>query len=286
MSESPTAAKKTRKFPIKLELVEGDIEAEIELPDGPMRLVELAFEMVGLSGVVAGMAERQGKKIGREVSCRKGCGACCRQLVPVSPPEAAMIAEMVETMAEPDRSRYMERFAKIEETLAETELKEKIDHLMDPELTKDDHAKIADEYFRLQIPCPFLEEESCSIYENRPSICREYLVSSPPEMCDDPHTQPVKRLPCSVRLSEPLAWTWGKLMAESPQLVPLSLALAWDRKNPKTRRAGADSGALLEELLAGIARMANRSKKEAEKRDAEGDNGPSAANPQASHDRT
>ena len=36
------------------------------------------------------------------------------------------------------------------------------------------------EYFQLGIPCPFLEEESCSIYHDRPITCREYLVTSPP----------------------------------------------------------------------------------------------------------
>jgi hypothetical protein len=38
-------------------------------------------------------------------------------------------------------------------------------------------------YFRTGVPCPFLEDESCSIYPDRPLVCREYVVTSPPALC-------------------------------------------------------------------------------------------------------
>jgi Fe-S-cluster containining protein len=36
------------------------------------------------------------------------------------------------------------------------------------------------------MPCPFLEDESCSIHPDRPLVCREYLVTSPAELCAGP----------------------------------------------------------------------------------------------------
>jgi hypothetical protein len=33
------------------------------------------------------------------------------------------------------------------------------------------------------VACPFLEDEACSIHADRPLSCREYLVTSPPELC-------------------------------------------------------------------------------------------------------
>ena len=51
-------------------------------------------------------------------------------------------------------------------------------------------------YFALQIACPFLEDESCSIYSQRPLVCREYLVTSPAEYCFE-ETSP-KRAPYSL----------------------------------------------------------------------------------------
>ena len=42
------------------------------------------------------------------------------------------------------------------------------------------------EYLEQYRPCVFLEEGRCSIYEHRPSRCRDYFVFSPPEDCAPP----------------------------------------------------------------------------------------------------
>ena len=49
---------------------------------------------------------------GREISCKKGCGACCSQPVPVAEIEAYQIAELVENLPEPRRTEVKERFDK------------------------------------------------------------------------------------------------------------------------------------------------------------------------------
>jgi len=46
--------KQTRNLPIRLDLPEGRIEAEVELPYGPMRRVDFALIALGLSSTVAG----------------------------------------------------------------------------------------------------------------------------------------------------------------------------------------------------------------------------------------
>ena len=38
-------------------------------------------------------------------------------------------------------------------------------------------------YYALRMPCPFLEDEHCTIYEERPAACRELLVTSAAELC-------------------------------------------------------------------------------------------------------
>ncbi|HEY4330425.1 MAG TPA: YkgJ family cysteine cluster protein, partial [Phycisphaerae bacterium] len=40
-------------------------------------------------------------------------------------------------------------------------------------------------YFDLRIACPFLENELCSIYTDRPLVCREYQVTSPVSHCQN-----------------------------------------------------------------------------------------------------
>src|SRR5436190_15336033 len=48
---------------------------------------------------------------GLRISCAKGCGACCRQLVPVSPVEARHLSAVVEAMPPERAAAVRERFA-------------------------------------------------------------------------------------------------------------------------------------------------------------------------------
>ena len=46
---------------------------------------------------------------GEAISCKAGCGACCRQLVPVSETEAHHLRDVVEAMPEPRRAAVTAR---------------------------------------------------------------------------------------------------------------------------------------------------------------------------------
>ena len=51
-------------------------------------------------GTVVGVAVEDAVAEGETISCKKGCGACCRQLVPISQVEARRIRDLVEAMPE------------------------------------------------------------------------------------------------------------------------------------------------------------------------------------------
>ena len=135
------------KHPIQLELAEGRVEAFIELPDGLHRIVDLASQVLGLSSVAAEMGERAVERQGAKVSCTKGCGACCRQLVPISPPEAAMMYEFVASMPQPARTIIENRFAKAVTHLEGTGLLQRLEDPENPLLYKAE-----EDYFLQQIP--------------------------------------------------------------------------------------------------------------------------------------
>jgi hypothetical protein len=82
-------------------------------------------------------------------------------------------------------------------------------------------------YYALRHPCPFLENEICSIYEARPAACRELLVTSPASLCDNLVENPVTPLAVSVRIGTVLGLLWGTVTNSSPRLIPLPLALEW-----------------------------------------------------------
>src|SRR2546429_9274647 len=74
------------------------LDVEVRIPDGKLPVAQMlpVFRSVAENFVEMGVAEE--KKAGRTVSCQKGCGACCRELVPISAIEAREGAKVVGRM--------------------------------------------------------------------------------------------------------------------------------------------------------------------------------------------
>lgn len=121
---------------------------------------------------------------GKAIGCGPGCGACCNQLVPISEYEAAHLAGVVRTMPVQQRSRVVSRFTTAIATLDASGMMTPLTDIFAHEAH--DWRKmnaLKARYWDLKIPCPFLEENSCSIHPHRPLICRQYLVTSPASHC-------------------------------------------------------------------------------------------------------
>jgi Fe-S-cluster containining protein len=168
----------------------------------------------------------------RKISCKRGCGACCRQLVPVAEVEAHQIRRVIDRQPEPRRTEILARFAAARRMLEVAGL---LGNLLHPEGWNDGEGRtLGMRYFQEAIACPFLEEESCSIYADRPSACREYLVTSPAENCrrPTPETVQVVKLPLKM-------WTaLARFDEVSPtrrfiRWVPLILAPEWASAHPE-----------------------------------------------------
>src|SRR5207244_2936065 len=168
---------------------------------------------------------------GQRISCQKGCGACCRQLVPIAEVEARHLRDVVQELPEPRRSVVLTRFAEAYRRLEAEGLLNKL--LRPDQLGEDDVKSLGLKYFFLGIPCPFLEEESCSIYADRPAVCREYLVTSPAANCVHPSPQTVERVPVAFQVWKALA-RLDDLPAGSKYLrwVPLIMSLEWADAHP------------------------------------------------------
>jgi Fe-S-cluster containining protein len=173
---------------------------------------------------------------GRTISCTKGCGACCRQLVPISEIEARGIRDLVRSMPEPRRSHVMARFAEAQRRLADAGLLDKLHSRADWD--EDAFMEIGTRYFHQRIPCPFLEDESCSIHLDRPVVCREYLVTSPAANCACPTKDNIEKVPLPVQVWTALArCTQADPGAKYCRWVPLVLAPEWADSHPDKSQA-------------------------------------------------
>ena len=161
---------------------------------------------------------------GETVSCCAGCGACCKQMVPISLSEAVFLAGQVMNDLSPEhRQRVVARIQEAERTLSEVGMIARLQDLpadADPE----ERQKVGICYMLLRISCPFLEEDSCSIHPVRPLACREYLVTSDPAACVNPMEGGVKQVPMPRKGSNALI-RMDAVTTGSPGWMPMILAL-------------------------------------------------------------
>jgi Fe-S-cluster containining protein len=176
---------------------------------------------------------------GETMSCKEGCGACCRQPVPISELEVYQIAELVESMPEPRRSEIKNRFSDACEHFARIGWFEKIAACDEVGKTEGRSAvaetlrELIDEYFREGISCPFLEAESCSIHPSRPLVCREYAVTSPPENCSRLDRQAIRPIQLLVNPSTTVQFLGRTGRMGGLGLLPLIRALELAERFPE-----------------------------------------------------
>ncbi|HEX8983796.1 MAG TPA: YkgJ family cysteine cluster protein [Bryobacteraceae bacterium] len=238
-------------FNLELSAGQRTIEASVAIPEAPMRVTGLLPVLFGFSNAISGMAEEEARQAAKPASCRAGCGACCRQLVPVSEPEAEHLAALVAELPEERREQIRERFRAAIAALGE-ELAGRLRDIRNfPRM--EDRRAVGLAYFAKGVACPFLENESCSIYEQRPLSCREYLVSSPPENCKDPGPGRIAPVPLPLKLSEVLYGFDEAGTGRGVRWIPLVLALDWAAAHADDMRRYAPGAKLFEGFLAHLA---------------------------------
>lgn len=205
------------------------LRLKVTMPDFPVKPQVMLPFFQHLSNVFTDVAEKVAVHNGQAISCTKGCGACCRQPVPLAEIEIYHIAQLVERMPEPRRSTVKQRFAEAARHFYEMGWYERYDFCKD-EL---EFKALAFEYFSQGIPCPFLEAESCSIHADRPIICREYLVTSPAERCQAPSREDIGRLPlpASATYGTCTVGKSGNLNRKNFQIMVF--ALLWAEQYPE-----------------------------------------------------
>lgn len=188
-------------------------------PEGYLRLAEVARLAMAWSDILAVTDENRSREAGAPVSCGKGCAACCREFIPLSPAEAFFLAELLEGGPEDWRAARRERFHAAEAAWV-------AGRPADP-----------DAYFRLGLSCPFLDDESCTVHAMRPLACREHLVTSLPEHCASFPDFSIRVLSLRHRVGEALFLVSAELLARPPERIPLILAPEWAREHaPDGRR--------------------------------------------------
>lgn len=224
------------------------VDAKVRLPASPVRVQDLLPIFYGVANAVVSVAEDSVQAKGAAISCRAGCGACCRQPVPISQSEARFIAALVAEMPEERRQRVLHRFAEVQARLEATGDWDKAREFQ--QLGGEaQRLEFGLKYFHADIPCPFLEDESCSIHQARPAACREYLVVSPAENCKTPTRETIDMLALPCKPSLTLYCFEDCVGRDRPRYLLLSTALDWAARHADVPQPALRGPQLLENFL-------------------------------------
>jgi Fe-S-cluster containining protein len=215
------------------------LQASVQLTTAHTTLTQLLPIVQNLENAIINRVSQEAEAAGKPISCRAGCGACCRQLVPVSLFEAEALTDWLQTLPEEQLAELQQRFHRALLALRNAGV---LDSILDGSWTLDDEraTQLAVDYFHAGVPCPFLEDESCSIHPIRPLVCREYLVTSPPALCQDPSIYDVSGVRLPLRLSRALHAFGQQMEQDRRGWIPLVFLLAWGKSGarPGDRVAG------------------------------------------------
>ncbi|MGI4877344.1 MAG: YkgJ family cysteine cluster protein [Janthinobacterium lividum] len=183
---------------VVLRLEDETMTVTVTVPIGPTAMIDLLPLVNAASGAIVDRAIARAVAAGKTISCRAGCGACCRQPVPLAPAEARSLAALVAALPAPEQAVVRARFAAGQAAFAAAGVPVRGDRIFGSDLSEM-RTRVA-AYMAPYVACPFLVDEACSIHPERPTACREYLVTSPAEYCSLPTPETIDRveLPGSV----------------------------------------------------------------------------------------
>jgi Fe-S-cluster containining protein len=229
---------------------------EVPIPQGSQPVGGVLPAARELTHQITARAVAAANRDGRTVSCRVGCGACCRQLVAISLPDAQSLAKAVSRMPTERQVEIRRRFTEAIARLEAAGLLDPLEphgnrHLIQPDsVNLPGRYSVAYRYFQQKIACPFLENESCGIYEDRPLVCREYLVTSPAEDCAKLYELPIARVEVPVHMTDVLIQLSSRVADVPTEAIPLVLALEWAEHHPEALAREHDGLELLQKLVA------------------------------------
>lgn len=171
---------------------------------------------------------------GDTIACHAKCSDCCRYLVPLAFPEAMQLTKEVTAMAKWKRRFVNESTLLTARRILELTPKHSLEKITKVEVKAGFNLKnISYWYGRMNLPCPFLLNNLCTIYEQRPIACREHLAIGPASNCKVNSTNQPQLLQTPISVLEALAQLTGELEGTTPEAIILPFALVWCRENPE-----------------------------------------------------
>lgn len=232
---SDTYNSDTNVIGLKLDILGKELNFSFDVGQEQARLADIVPLARTICTKITQVVVESIRSEGGRIPCCKGCASCCGPyLVPLSIPEALWLKEEI-SAAPSDRHESMFKACLL---ASQRILSQKPPESFIDKTKKLSHANpvdlnlVSDWYSSFKLPCPFLNKNECTIYEQRPLACREHFVNGSSEVCRGRQgIAEVVKMP--LQLPNALAQLAGELEGTTPEAVIFPLALLWCQENPK-----------------------------------------------------
>lgn len=170
---------------------------------------------------------------GGTVTCQAKCSQCCRYLIPVAIPEAIRLSEEVMQMSKWKQKLVYKSTTLVAKRILELTPKDFLQELAEVQSeTGSELNEISKWYSSMNLPCPFLFNNMCTIYNRRPMVCREHLaVNSVPDFCKPGNTKQAQLSQTPFSIAEALAELTSELEQKPVETIMLPFVFAWYDRN-------------------------------------------------------
>jgi Fe-S-cluster containining protein len=164
---------------LEIDILGEALSFRIGVGEGRARLADIVPPARALCDRITEIVLRRTGRAESQIPCGKGCSACCeRCLVPLSVPEALWFRE--EIIGEPASRREFtwKSCLRAAQLILQQRPPESLIYKTDASnpVQAVDMNRISNWYTSLNLACPFLFNDVCGIYEQRPLACREHFV--------------------------------------------------------------------------------------------------------------
>ncbi len=143
---------------------------------------------------IAGSLRKEADACGKTISCSKGCSHCCKLFVVASLQECEAIVHHLYNN-ETTLRLFLRNFTRWNERILRIEGSFRQINALHARMTAGEASEAeinqfyaeCDTYALQDIPCPFLVDNACTIYEVRPYVCARIVAVTPAEWCRAGH---------------------------------------------------------------------------------------------------
>ena len=190
---------------------------------------------------------------GFSVPCHRGCTVCCYHMICLSVPEAFHLMEEMALVSSDKLKKIMQtchetagkvhsQIPKIYFLLNEWIKSEIVDYYMQL-------MEVSEWYFDQRMACPFLQDNLCTIYDQRPIICSQHLVAGITSPCRFDDTDNILKIEMPISVANVLTELSSKLEHTDLEPVILPCLFEWYEKNNERHKRTWPAPFLVEQFV-------------------------------------